>query len=197
MNRPLPLYLAAVAGLLFSAAAPADERAPSPRPNATQVHGLAPPSRALAPGVAALEAVLASSLETDPPGAEVTPMPKPDEWKGAREVRLAHDVEACHAFRVREWLKIHCGGFPAAGASMLAGSREGVALWVDPSGEGNEAMKTARTVDVIFPVRRGDGRIFQITQFGEGWDGPVAWNLAYSVSEQWVAGEPAPIITVR
>ena len=29
----------------------------------------------------------------------------------AGEVLLSHDVEACRAYRVREWLKIHCAGF--------------------------------------------------------------------------------------
>src|SRR4051794_24916613 len=55
-----------------------------------------------------------SSFEVEPPGSEVTPAPKPDEWKTARPVKLTHDAEGCQAFRAREWLKIHCGGFPAA-----------------------------------------------------------------------------------
>ncbi len=137
------------------------------------------------------------ALAADPPGAEATPAPKPDEWKAAPVVRLAHDVEACRAYRVREWLKIHCAGFPAAGASLLAGTRTGVGLWVDPPRDAADGMKTLRSAEVIFPVRRGDGRLFQIGQFGEGYDGPIAWNLAFTVSEQWIEGDPAPIVTVR
>jgi hypothetical protein len=107
-------------------------------------------------------------------------------------------VAACNAYRVREWLKIHCSGFPGAGVSLLAGSRDGVQVWVDPSGgEGPEAMTKPRDAEIILPVRRGDGRIFQIAQFGEGYDGPIGWNNAYAVSEYWIDGEPAPIVTVR
>jgi hypothetical protein len=36
-----------------------------------------------------------------------------------------------------------------------------------------------------------------IAQFGEGYDGPIGWNNAYAVSEYWVEGEPAPIVTIR
>jgi hypothetical protein len=136
-------------------------------------------------------------LEASPPGAEVTPAPKPDEWKAAPVVRLSHDVEACRAYRVREWLKIHCAGFPAAGISLLAGARTGVALWVDPPRDPGDGMKTLRSAEVILPVRRGDGRLLQIGQFGPGYDGPVAWNLAFTISEQWIEGDAAPIVSVR
>jgi hypothetical protein len=138
-----------------------------------------------------------NALEVDPPSAVETPLPKPAEWKDAPQIRLAHDVDACRAYRVREWVKIHCSGFPAAGVSLLAGPSKGVEVWVDPPKEPNENMKTPRDAEVIFPVRRGDGRLIQIGQFGEGYDGPVAWNLAYTISEQWIEDERAPIITVR
>ena len=58
-------------------------------------------------------------------------------------------------------------------------------------------MKRSRAAEAIFPVRRGDGRIFQIVQFGEGYDGPLGWNVAFVISEQWAEGEAAPIIVVR
>src|SRR4051812_33719223 len=63
------------------------------------------------------------SFEAEPPGPEATPAPKPEEWKTARPVRLTHDADGCQAFRAREWVKIHCAGFPAAAASLLAGTR--------------------------------------------------------------------------
>ena len=138
-----------------------------------------------------------ASFASDPPAAEATPAPKPEEWKAAPAVRLTHDVGACRAYRVREWLKVHCSGFPAAGVALLAGSRPGVELWVDPPHEAAETMMTARSAEVIFPVRRGDGRLFQIGQFGPGYDGPAAWNLAYTLSEQWIDGDRAPIISLR
>jgi hypothetical protein len=137
------------------------------------------------------------SLAADPPGTEASPAPKPDEWKSAPSIKLDHDVETCKAFRVREWVKIHCTDFPAAAVSLLAGTRTGVEMWVDQPKDPKEPMKTPRSAQAIFPVRRGDGRIIQIGQFGEGYDGPIAWNLAFTISEQWIEGEKAPIITVR
>lgn len=138
-----------------------------------------------------------TSLAADPPSAEVTAAPRPDEWKNAPAVRLSHDVDACRAYRVREWLKVHCAAFPAAGVSLLAGPRAGVQLWVDPPRDPGDGMKTLRSAEVIFPVRRGDGRLFQLGQFGEGYDGPVAWNLAFTLSEQWIEGDSAPIVSIR
>jgi hypothetical protein len=138
-----------------------------------------------------------NSFAANPPPPDATPAPKPEEWQDAPTVRLDHDVESCRAYRVREWIKINCTGMPAAGASLLAGTSTGVALWVDPPKDDGETMKTPRTVEVIFPVRRGDGRLLQVGQFGEGYDGPVSWNVGVEISEQWIEGESAPIVSVR
>ena len=184
MNKRWLLTIAAVAALLTPAAeAPADPAAS------------AAPSASAAPAPASGEG---TSLDAAPPSAEVSKAPTAEEWKTASRAKLARSVAACNAYRVREWLKIHCSGFPGAGVSLLAGSRDGVQVWVDPSGgDGPEAMTKPRDAEIILPVRRGDGRLFQIAQFGEGYDGPIGWNNAYSVSEYWVDGEPAPIVTIR
>jgi len=138
-----------------------------------------------------------NSFTESPPPPDASPAPKPEEWKDAPKVRIDHDVEACRAYRLREWIKINCTGLPAAGVSLLAGTRADVALWVDPPKDDAETMKTPRAVEVIFPVRRGDGRLFQVGQFGEGYDGPVSWNVGLAISEQWIEGERAPIVSVR
>jgi hypothetical protein len=194
MNRSAA-PLAALALVVSSAAALAQH---APLPSASAVPAAAAPRPDLGSGPA-LDPALADpgSFVADPPPAEPTPVPKLDEWSAAPAVRLTRDVAACTAYRVREWVKIHCAGSPAAGVSLLAGTRTGVALWVDPPKDASETMKTPRTAEVIFPVRRGDGRLFQVGQFGEGYDGPVAWNLAYTVSEQWIEGARAPTLTVR
>lgn len=188
MNKRWIISLAAVAALLTPAAdAPAVPASPSAPAAPT---GLAT--------AVALVAAEAKALDADPPGPEVSAAPKVDEWKSARPVKLARSVPACSAYLVREWLKIHCSGFPGAGVSLLAGSRDGVQVWVDPSGgEGAQGMKRPRDAEIILPLRRGDGRFFQIAQFGEGYDGPVGWSNAYAVSESWIDGDPAPIVTVR
>ena len=185
MNKRWMLTVAAAIALLTPAAsAPAVPAALSAAPSA---------AAATTASVANLP-----SLDADPPSAEVSKTPKMDEWSAAPKVRLARNVPGCNAYRVREWLKIHCSGFPGAGASLITGSRDGVLVWVDPAGgEGPDAMSKPRDAEVVFPVRRGDGRLFQIAQFGEGYDGPIGWNNAYAISEYWVDGEPAPIVTIR
>lgn len=203
MRTRLILIPASAAVLLFVAAALADVVVPKldlpkpPRPAATAA-ATAASSAGARPAQPEPQGP-AKPLAAAPPSADKTPPPKLDEWKTAEPVELAHDVAACRATRVREWLKIRCDGFPAAGVSLLAGPRDGVEVWVDPRKEGDSAeiMKSPRPSEVIFPLRRGDGRIFQIGQFGPGWDGPIGWNVAYTISEQWVEGEAAPIVTIR
>jgi hypothetical protein len=186
MNKRWMLTIAGAAALLTPAAsAPAVPAAPPAKPSA---------SAAVAPA----PHVEGKSLDADPPSAEISKTPKAEEWSAAPAVKLARNVPGCNAYRVREWLKIHCSGFPGAGASLVSGSRDGVLVWVDPAGgEGPDAMMKPRDAEVVFPLRRGDGRLFQIAQFGEGYDGPIGWNNAYAVSEYWVDGEPAPIVTIR
>ncbi len=140
----------------------------------------------------------AKSFAEAPPAEEKSKAPTLAEWKDAPRVTLEREEPLCRSYRVREWLKIHCSGFPAAGVSLLAGQGEGVSAWVPPpKTEGTAAMKEASFAELIFPVRRGDGRVFQVAQFGPGYDGPLGWNVVLIVSEVWPAGEPAPIITVR
>jgi hypothetical protein len=191
MNKRWLVTIPAATALLMAA-----QRAPAiPAASPTASASAAPVASAAATPPANGQAI---ALDVDPPGAEISKEPKIEEWKTAAPVKLARGVPACSAYRVREWLKIHCAGFPGAGVSLLAGSRDGVQVWVDPSGgEGSAAMAKPRDAEIILPLRRGDGRLFQIAQFGEGYDGPIGWNNAYSVSEYWVDGEPAPIVTVR
>jgi hypothetical protein len=184
MNKRWLLTIAAAAVLLT----PAGQAPAYPAATAAPASSAAP---AAAPGEG-------TSLEAAPPGAEVSKAPTAEEWKTASRVKLARNAPACSVYLVREWLKIHCSGFPGAGVSLLAGSRDGVQVWVDPSGgEGPDSMTKPRDAEIILPLRRGDGRLFQIAQFGEGYDGPIGWNNAFSVSECWIEGEAAPIVTVR
>jgi hypothetical protein len=135
-------------------------------------------------------------MEDDPPGEEKTPAPSLDEWKGAAKIKIARADKRCNAYRVREWVKIHCA-FPAAGAALMAGSPDGVAVWVDrPSMEIEQVAFTPRGVDVVFPVRRGDARYFELFEWIADYMYPSGHSVAVSISESWVEGEPAPVITM-
>jgi hypothetical protein len=220
LTAALPLASALLAFFMVEGFAPADRAPPAPPlaspparglvtspASASPVVTLAPATTAAAsasarPSMTASAAVSApakgKSFQEEPPGAEKSAAPSVEAWREAPLVALDRGVAACRAYRVREWLKIHCDSFPAAGVSLLAGDPEGVLTWVDPVTEGTsqEAMKKPRGAQVIFPVRRGDGRVVQIAQFGEGYDGPLGWNAGFTVSEQWLPEEPSPLITV-
>jgi len=219
-RRAFPLAAAVLAFIVAEGLAPADLAPPQrPRPSASAASfaaavetASATASARAAPVVAAVNAAPAvsssaaaaaaeapgKSFQEEPPGPEKSGAPSAEAWREAKVIPLDRNVAACRAYRVREWLKVHCDGFPAAGVSLLAGDPEGVLTWVDPVTEGTsqEAMKKPRGAEVIFPVRRGDGRVVQLAQFGEGYDGPLGWNVGFTVSEQWLAGEPSPIVTV-
>jgi hypothetical protein len=135
-------------------------------------------------------------MEDDPPGPEKTPNPTLDEWKTAAKLKLTRADKRCNAYRVREWVKIHCS-FPAAGAALMAGNPEGVAVWVDrTSMEIEQVAFKPRGVDIIFPVRRGDARYFELYEWFAEYMFPSAQFVTASVSACWVDGEPAPVISM-
>ncbi|NUQ78695.1 MAG: hypothetical protein HUU21_34640 [Polyangiaceae bacterium] len=170
------LFAASVAseGVLAGAASPSGTASAGPAPEA-------PPTK---------------GLEDDPPGEEKTPAPALDEWKGAAKIKIHRADKRCNAYRVREWVKIHCS-FPAAGAAMITGNPEGVAVWVDrTSMEIEKVAFTPRGVDVIFPVRRGDGRLFELYEWIADYMYPSGHAVSVTISESWVEGEPAPVLTM-
>jgi hypothetical protein len=113
-----------------------------------------------------------------------SPRPKPAEWKEATPLPLARASDPrCRATRIREWVRLECRVFGTS-STLIAGGRAGVGLWLEETG--------AFASFIELPVRRGDRRIFQLNgSAGRYGEEPVA-----IVSEQWVDGEAAPIITV-
>lgn len=124
------------------------------------------------------------SLTEDPPSAEKTPRPKRAEWKNAPYIKLARATEQeCKAKRIREWVMIRCDMGGIQGISLIAGSRDGLDVWMNTLEDTH--------ISVEFPVRRGDRRVFQVSaRAGKYGSAPVA-----IVSERWSEGDPAPLIT--
>jgi hypothetical protein len=157
--------------------------------------GSASPSGTASAG-AVPDAPPTKGMEDDPPGEEKTPAPSLDEWKGAARIKIARADKRCNAFRLREWVKIHCS-LPAAGAALMAGNPDGVAVWVDRSSmEIEQVAFKPRGVDVVFPVRRGDARYFEVFEWFADYMYPSGHVVAVSISESWVEGEPAPVLTM-
>ncbi len=171
-HRPSPLTVAA---LTLSAAAVALALA-SPRARAAQ----------------RLDAGVLPRFDASPFAEEKTPAPTPAEWKPVDPVALTASTRTdCNAYRLREWVRIRCH----LGTSVLAqigGSREGVSLFVEPQ---NNWMPLGG--EVMFPVRRGDRRVFEWSTFGDSYDGIGTPEVAFMISESWAPGDAAPTLLVR
>lgn len=194
----LTLPLIAAAGMARSSAAGPDagtlESAP---PKPATADGGAP--RVVIPPLVAEETLPAFDAEPFP--EDKSKAPKPAEWKEAPRVRLSRVAERasdCRAYRVREWMKIHCDRL-VAGLRLLAGSTEGIALWIwerPPGASDTQFFSSGHGADVIFPARRGDRRIFQAIDidFGE-YEG---WGTAPGVliEERWPERAKSPEIAL-
>ena len=132
-------------------------------------------------------------FDAAPFAEERTPAPTGAEWKPIDPVALtASSQPGCNADRLREWVRIRCSHLPTSVLAQLGGSREGVSLFIDPPGSwvppGGEVM---------FPVRRGDRRVFEWSTFGDSYEGVGAPEVAFRISESWAPGDAAPTILVR
>jgi hypothetical protein len=95
----------------------------------------------------------------------------------------------CRAQRVREWIRARCSimvpGEQLAQATLITGSKDGVEL------------STAKGVaELVFPVRRGDRRIFEVDRLVEAWKSWVLYDGTIVISEVWLPGSPAPEIAI-
>jgi hypothetical protein len=167
---------------------------------------LAPTSGVLgeAPIVAALAPTDGASGEVRPSGnvfalafsevaAEPSPSPASSEWDRA-EPSWPGPRRICYAQRVREWLRVTCETDLLA-MRLLAGTPEGISFSLDedPRLEGFGA--TSGTV--IFPLRPGDRRVIEVTSRQmDGYRGMGGEGFAFMISEAWVPGEEAAIVTV-
>jgi hypothetical protein len=83
-----------------------------------------------------------------------------------------------------------------AGIRLLAGSLTGVVLGVAPptDAQSNPLVTLGAFGEIVFPVRRGDRRVFELIDldFGE-WDG---WGTSSGlvVEERWLEGSDHPEI---
>lgn len=139
----------------------------------------AAPADSAAPAASGRPAYLPDLTQPPPPEAR-SPAPAKDEWASAPvapEVRVTDP--GCKVQRIREWYRFECN---AAYASLVSGSREEVAF-----GPGRESYAAW----IVLPARRGDARVLLFSTTSK-------WSIVPDaiVSEQWLEGDPAPLITV-
>jgi hypothetical protein len=126
------------------------------------------------------------AFDAEPLPTEKSKTPTLAEWTAAPRVRLTRMSPGvgCSAKRVREWVKIHCDK-QTAGLRLIAGSTDGIAP--EPIGE-NIFSTLGRFSEIVFPVRQGDRRVFELLRLDIGdWSG---WGTssAYLVEEEWLEG---------
>jgi hypothetical protein len=139
------------------------------------------------------------AFDAEPFPAEKSKAPRQGEWKDAPRVRLtrvAKGATGCRASRIREWIKIHCDR-KTAGLRLVAGSTEGIALWVADSlpSAPNPVFSAGLFSEIDFPVRPDDRRVFELLDEAGGYDGFGATS-ALLIEEQWRAGAPKPEIAL-
>lgn len=148
-------------------------------------------------------AVASASAPPAPPAPPIdgswprteTPVPTAEEWKQAEPVSLTRQGRGavdCRAHRLREWLKVHCPTLVTASIAILGGSSDDVHLWKAPLGEHGVPGPGA---DIVMAVRPGDRRVLQVLGVGFGYEGISGMELSFVLSEQWVEGDAAPIVT--
>lgn len=193
MNRttlaaPLVLALTATASIasLHVARAQAPGR-PSAAPYAAQASASAS-ADLTPPPVTSGPRRWVPAVDVTPPPEQPTPAPTRDEWQGAPVAREARVTEPhCDVYRLREWYRIACRH---VAIQLVAGNRADVTFASRFASKGDERPEE---VSVVFPARRGDRRFFQVYTTSK-------WASATpdaQASEQWLDGDPLPLITVQ
>lgn len=138
-----------------------------------------------------------SGLVKAPPAEATSSSPSRQEWDAAPALVIAHMPDDCRAWQVREWVRIQC--LPAHGhvqrVALVAGQQEGVRLTHEYR-SGYEAEGV-----VVFPVRRGDNRFFEIDRVvitGVWCSKYTDWFQAgtFTISESWPVADAAPSLVV-
>jgi hypothetical protein len=184
---PAALFAAASFALLGTAA--------SSSPPSTS----APASASAAPKRRAPERPRPSPLAEHGIPTEASDAPKPEEWRTAPMVAPTRASSSasrrCRAYLVREWLKLNCD-LQAAAIRQLAGSHEGVLLWVTPTP--NEGMFADKPMaQIITPMRPGSPSVFQLYELSGGEYEGVWAEPSFLLDIQWPEGDSQPKVVLR
>lgn len=157
---------------------------------------LRPAASAAPPGSASAIAPAAGGAW--PPDGSSSERPSDAEWEKAAPIALERNHRMCRAKHVREWVWIECERAkenyePFEGIRVVGGDPAEVRVANPKTGE-----RGKRPVAVTFPVRRGDRRVIEIVGADDiafkSWT--VYESLELAVSELWLPGMAAPVLTV-
>lgn len=170
----------------------------------TVAHADAPSATVAASQTAAPpDDTLPPALATQTIPGERSAVPTADEWKGAvlvEPTRRSPRASLCRVYLVREYVKVHCP-YILAGIRQHTGGSKDVQLWVtpkkiDPDGI-NDLSAAPNGGQVIFPLARGEARMFQFFELSfEGYGGASPASSVV-VDSYWASGRPAPNLILR
>jgi hypothetical protein len=147
------------------------------------------------------------------PPDEKSKAPALAEWNAATDIGgKFEEASSCKLRRVREWLRFHCEGENFLGAELLGGTTTEVAFFqaVDEGTCTKVALNEQvlapickTKVEIVFPLRRGDRRFFQIVRRGRynSWSPMTDFRpmvvVGATLSAAWVEDEPSPVVVTK
>jgi hypothetical protein len=148
------------------------------------------------------------ALDAEPFPEDKSKAPSLDDWKSAPQVawtRVSRSREGiCTLKRLREWIKVRCDK-QTAGMRVIAGGAEGVSMPLAipiPSQNDSQGVFTAgRFGEIIFPLRRGDRRVFQwffLNAGVEDYNGQLFWGVGGGalIEATWQEGA-TPVVALN
>jgi len=132
------------------------------------------------------------------PPSEKSDKPAEKDWEHAEPLELPRNHALCKAQKIREWVRVECHRDPIdfepfVGVRVVGGSHTDVTVSNSP-----KLPKETQPLGVVFPVRKGDRRMLEfagaIAPEWKSWT--VTEELVFTVSEEWLESEAAPIIAV-
>lgn len=139
------------------------------------------------------------AFDTAPFPEEESKLPTRAEWDQAQDVSLsrgrsmAYAADPCRARRVRAWMRIRCN-ISLASIALLGGDAHHVFIRLDPLPEFESFPPGG---EVIFPVRKGDRRVFEFLGLEWGYHGANSVTSFMVVSEAWLPGEEKPFLMAQ
>jgi hypothetical protein len=125
---------------------------------------------------------------------EKTPRPKDNEWKAAENVAFSPGSSmpgGCSAQRIREWIRVRCET-DVASIGLIGGERTDVFAVLGLPVE--EWQMFPPNGELVFPVRRGDRRMFEWLGVEFGYKGANSTVPLLAISEYWLPGDEGPTL---
>lgn len=126
------------------------------------------------------------------------------EWDAAKDISAPGLAGYCWLRRVREWLRARCEVRPGNTIDLVAGKSADVYFSVKIGGglcvpDEQEGQICWDLMEAVFPLRRGDRRLFQWTLkgFSSSYGGLTGDGETFLVlSEVWLDDEPGPTVAM-